>query len=214
MDWCKTIAMGEVSTSAEEARSLGYLNAKDQIILQFDDRITQAKKRVLDLSENYVAPAVRQDVRVLGRSGLGTLELGINELRVGRYASEHDVKIAKKIAFVLCGGDLTQPQNVSENYLLEREREAFLSLCTEQKTLERIQHMLETGKPLRNYNIKTRNNGCIYHKKLSYCCRKSTPWRISFYPPGRSYTSRHRSDHEGGSGHRSIRSGRCIGRMC
>jgi len=150
MDWFKTIAMGEVSTSAEEARSLGYLNAKDQIILQFDDRITQAKKRVLDLSENYVAPAVRQDVRVLGRSGLGTLELGINELRVGRYASEHDVKIAKKIAFVLCGGDLTQPQNVSENYLLELEREAFLSLCTEQKTLERIQHMLETGKPLRN----------------------------------------------------------------
>lgn len=150
MDWFKTIAMGEVSTSAEEARSLGYLNHKDRIVLQYNDRITQAKKRVLELAENYVAPPVRQDVRVLGRSGLGTLELGINELRVGRYASEHDVKIAKKIAFVLCGGDLTQPQNVSENYLLELEREAFLSLCTEQKTLERIQHMLETGKPLRN----------------------------------------------------------------
>src|SRR5690625_4107897 len=128
MVWFKTIAMGEVSTSAEQVRSLQYMNAKDQIILQFDDRITQAKKRVFDLSENYVAPAVRQDVRVLGRAGLGTLELGIHDLRVGRYAPEHDVKIAKKIAFVLCGGDLTQPQNVSENYLLELEREAFLKI--------------------------------------------------------------------------------------
>lgn len=150
MDWFKVIAMGEVSTSAEEARFLGYLNEKDRITLQFGDRISLAKKRVLELARNYVAPVERKDVRVLGRSGLGTLELGINELRVGRYASEHDVKIAQKIAFVLCGGDLTQPQEVSESYLLDLEREAFLSLCTEQKTLERIQHMLETGKPLRN----------------------------------------------------------------
>ena len=150
MDWFRTIALGQVSTSALEARKLGYLNAKDKITLQIKDRISLARDRVIELADSYVAPAVRQDVRVLGRSGLGTIELGINELRVGRYASEHDVKIAKKIAYVMCGGDLSEPQEVSEDYLLELEREAFLSLCTEQKTLERIQHMLETGKPLRN----------------------------------------------------------------
>ena len=115
-----------------------------------DDRIALARHQVLDLAEGYVAPAIREDIKVLGRSGLGTLELGINELRLGRYASDHDVKIASKIAWVLCGGDLSEPQEVSESYLIDLEREAFLSLCTEQKTLERIQHMLETGKPLRN----------------------------------------------------------------
>lgn len=150
LDWFKIVAMGEVSTSAHEAIKYGYLNAKDRVTIQQDDRIAAARNRVIDLAEGYVAPAVREDVRVLGRSGLGTIELGINELRLGRYASDHDVKIATKIAQVMCGGDLTQPQNVSETYLLELEREAFLSLCTEQKTLERIQHMLETGKPLRN----------------------------------------------------------------
>lgn len=150
MDWFKIIALGQVSTSAHQAIDYGYLTAKDKIVLQQDDRITLARHQVLDLAEGYVAPAVRKDIKVLGRSGLGTLELGINELRLGRYASDHDAKIASKIAYVLCGGDLSEPQEVSETYLLELEREAFLSLCTEQKTLERIQHMLETGKPLRN----------------------------------------------------------------
>ncbi len=150
MDWFKVVAMGEVSTSAHEAIRYGYLNKKDKIVMQQDDRITLARHQVLDLADGYVAPTVRNDIKVLGRSGLGTLELGINELRLGRYASEHDAKIASKIAHVLCGGDLSAPQEVSETYLLDLEREAFLSLCTEQKTLERIQHMLETGKPLRN----------------------------------------------------------------
>ncbi len=150
MDWFKVIAMGEVSTSAHQAVKMGYLNQKDQIVIQHLDRISLAKKTVLDLAKGYVAPSVREDIKVLGRSGLGTLELGINELRLGRYASEHDALIAGKIAHILCGGDLSEPQEVSETYLLDLEREAFLSLCTEQKTLERIQHMLETGKPLRN----------------------------------------------------------------
>lgn len=150
MDWFKIIALGEVSTSAHEAFKYGYLNAKDKIVLQQDDRITVARHQVLDLAEGYVAPSIRQNIKVLGRSGLGTLELGINELRLARYASDHDAKIASKIAYVICGGDLSEPQEVSETYLLDLEREAFLSLCTEQKTLERIQHMLETGKPLRN----------------------------------------------------------------
>lgn len=150
MDWFKIIAMGEVSTSAQQALNFGYLAEKDKIIMQQADRISAARHRVLELAKTYVAPSIRQDIKVLGRSGLGTLELGINELRLGRYASEHDAKIASKIAYILCGGDLSEPQQVSETYLLDLEREAFLSLCTEQKTLERIQHMLQTGKPLRN----------------------------------------------------------------
>lgn len=150
MDWFKIIAMGEVSTSAQEAVQLGYLTEKDRVIMQQSDRISAARQRVLELSRTYVAPDIRTDIKVLGRSGLGTLELGINELRLSRYASEHDAKIAGKIAFILCGGDLSEPQEVSETYLLDLEREAFLSLCSEPKTLERIQHMLQTGKPLRN----------------------------------------------------------------
>lgn len=105
---------------------------------------------MLELSYNYVQPIQRNDVYVLGRQGLATLLLAANELRLGNYASDHDIKIAQKIAYVLCGGDLTAPQQVSEQYLLDVEREAFLSLCGEQKTLERIQHMLQTNKPLRN----------------------------------------------------------------
>lgn len=150
LDWFKVIAMGEVSTSAHQALQYGYLSHKDKIVIQHADRISHAKHQVLDLANGYVAQAVREDIKVLGRSGLGTLELGINELRLGRYASDHDALIAGKIAHILCGGDLSEVQEVGENYLLELEREAFLSLCTEQKTLERIQHMLETGKPLRN----------------------------------------------------------------
>jgi len=87
---------------------------------------------------------------VLGRTGLGALYAAAHSLKLGAYASEHDIKIAKKIAWVMCGGDLSSSQMVSEKYLLDIEREAFLSLCGEQKTLERIQHMLEKGKPLRN----------------------------------------------------------------
>ena len=97
-----------------------------------------------------MAPSPRTDVHVLGRSGLGALYAAASALQLGRYASEHDIVIAKKIAWVLCGGDLTSESKVSEKYLLDLEREAFLSLCGEQKTLERIQHMLEKNKPLRN----------------------------------------------------------------
>jgi 3-hydroxyacyl-CoA dehydrogenase len=112
--------------------------------------IAEAKARVLTLSEGYVQPIPRRDVTVLGRTGLGALYAAAHTLALGNYASEHDIKIAKKIAWVLCGGDLSGSQQVSEYYLLDLEREAFLSLCGEQKTLERIQYMLENGKPLRN----------------------------------------------------------------
>lgn len=146
----RTIATAAVATSAFEAFPLGYLNHKDRIVVNSIYRIQEAKKEVLRLAENYVMPTERNDVLVLGRQGLGALYTAAHSLYLGQYASEHDIKIAKKIAWVLCGGDLTGPQKVSEQYLLDIEREAFLSLCGEPKTLERIQHMLEKGKPLRN----------------------------------------------------------------
>ena len=146
----KTIATAAVATSAYEAFELGYLNAKDFVVLYQPSVIQEAKTKVLQLSENYVQPTERNDIDVMGRQGLGALYAAAHSLKLGGYASDHDVKIARKIAWVLCGGDLSQPQKVSENYLLHLEREAFLSLCGEQKTLERIQHMLEKGKPLRN----------------------------------------------------------------
>lgn len=147
----KTIAMASVATSAHEAFGYNYLKPdKDSIVLNQMRNIAQAKEKVLQLSEGYVAPTERTDIQVLGRGGLAALYVAANELRLGNWATEHDIKIAKKIAWVMCGGDLTGPQQVSERYLLDLEREAFLSLCGEPKTLERIQHMLTTNKPLRN----------------------------------------------------------------
>lgn len=146
----KTIAMASVATSAYEAFDHNYLLAKDSVVINRDRNIAEAKEKVLELAKNYVQPIQREDVTVLGRQGLAALYTAANELRLGKYASEHDIKIAHKVAWVLCGGDLTGTQKVSEQYLLDVEREAFLSLCGEQKTLERIQHMLQTNKPLRN----------------------------------------------------------------
>lgn len=147
----KAIAMASVATSAYEAYKYGYfLPEKDFVVMNRDRNIAEAKKKVLELAENYTQPLQREDVTVLGRQGLAALYAAANELRLGNYASEHDIKIAHKIAWVLCGGDLTGTQQVSEQYLLDVEREAFLSLCGEKKTLERIQHMLQTNKPLRN----------------------------------------------------------------
>lgn len=147
----RTIATAAVATSAQEAYGLGYLlPQKDRVVLNTSHRIRLAKEQVLTLAPTYVQPIEREDVTVLGRNGLGTLYTAANELFRGGWASPHDIHIARKIAWVLCGGDLSGPQEVSEKYLIDIEREAFLSLCGEQKTLERIQHMLQTGKPLRN----------------------------------------------------------------
>ncbi|MCB0606054.1 MAG: 3-hydroxyacyl-CoA dehydrogenase, partial [Saprospiraceae bacterium] len=98
----------------------------------------------------YSQPAARNDIQTLGRTALGTFTVGVESFKMGGYISDHDALIAKKVAFAICGGDLSMPTKVSEQYLLDLEREAFLSLCGEKKTLERIQHMLQTGKPLRN----------------------------------------------------------------
>lgn len=147
----KTIALATVATSASEAFHHGYLQkGRDVVVVNRDRAIAEAKKKVLSLAYNYTQPIQRKDITVMGRGGMAALFIAANELKLGHFASEHDIKIAHKVAHVLCGGDLTGTQQVSEQYLLDVEREAFLSLCGEQKTLERIQHMLQTNKPLRN----------------------------------------------------------------
>lgn len=147
----KTIAMASVATSAGEAFKFGYLRPGiDEVSVNVSRTMAEAKKKVLDLAPGYTQKAPQNEIKVLGRGGLGALYVAAESLRLGKYASEHDIKIAKKVAYVLCGGDLTGAQKVSEQYLLDIERECFLSLCGEQKTLQRIQHMLEKNKPLRN----------------------------------------------------------------
>lgn len=147
-----TIATAKVATSAFEAYNLGILRkGQDDIIINSSRRIGEAKKKVVELSDaGYTMPVQRKDIKVLGRSALGALYAGINGMQRAGYASEHDGKVARKLAYVMCGGDLSEQSLVSEQYLLDLEREAFLSLCGERKTLERIQHLLKTGKPLRN----------------------------------------------------------------
>jgi 3-hydroxyacyl-CoA dehydrogenase len=147
-----TIATAKVATSAHEAYDLGiYRKGRDLISMNPGRRIAEGKQAVIDLYEDgYVMPVQRNDIKVLGRGALGAMLAGINGMRLGNYATEHDVTVAKKLAYVMCGGDLSEPTLVSEQYLLDLEREAFLSLCGEKKTLERIQSILKSGKPLRN----------------------------------------------------------------
>ena len=147
-----SIAMAKVATSAAEAFDAGLMRKnKDRVVINAKRVIAEAKQEVLRLSEEgYSQPAHRNDIQVLGRTGLGTLTVGVESFIAGGYISQHDAKIAKKVAYVMCGGDLSAPTTVNEQYLLDLEREAFLSLCGEKKTLERIQAMLTTGKPLRN----------------------------------------------------------------
>ncbi|HRD43101.1 MAG TPA: 3-hydroxyacyl-CoA dehydrogenase/enoyl-CoA hydratase family protein, partial [Ferruginibacter sp.] len=146
------IATAKVATSAYEAFELGiYRNGTDTVCINSARRISEAKKAVLELfDQGYVMPVQRTDIKVLGRSALGAMHAGINGMWRAQYATDHDVTVAKKLAYVMCGGDLSEPTLVSEQYLLDLEREAFLSLTGEKKTLERIQSVLKTGKPLRN----------------------------------------------------------------
>ena len=147
-----TIATAKVSTSAFEAYPLGVLRkGRDIISINLGRRIAEAKQSVFELyDDGYVIPVPRKDIKVLGRLALGALYAGINGMWRANYATDHDVLVARKLAYVMCGGDLTEPTQVSEQYLLDLEREAFLSLCGEKKTLERIQSVLKTGKPVRN----------------------------------------------------------------
>ncbi|MGB9774271.1 MAG: 3-hydroxyacyl-CoA dehydrogenase/enoyl-CoA hydratase family protein [Bacteroidota bacterium] len=146
----ETIGMAKVATSALEAKKLGYLRESDQITLNRDRLIGDAKQAVLDMAaEGYKKP-LPDAVIALGQPALSALELGLFMMREAGYISEYDMKIGKKLAYVLTGGDLSAPQRVSEQYILNLEKEAFLSLCGERKTQERMQYMLKTGKPLRN----------------------------------------------------------------
>ncbi len=147
-----TVATAKVSTSAYEAFDLGILQkGKDAVVVNKDRQIATAKAYAKLLAESgYTKPVPRGDVKVLGKQALGMFLVGTDSMEAGRYISDHDKKIANKLAYVMAGGDLSEASYVSEQYLLDLEREAFLSLCTERKTLERIQHMLKTGKPLRN----------------------------------------------------------------
>jgi 3-hydroxyacyl-CoA dehydrogenase len=147
-----TIGQAKVSTSAEEAFELGYLRRGiDKVVVSANRLLAEAKAECLELANaGYVQPAHRKDIKVLGKTALGLAYLGANSMFTGNYISEHDVKISQKLGYVLAGGDLSQPTEVSEQYLLDLEREAFLSLTTEKKTLERIQSILTGGKVLRN----------------------------------------------------------------
>ncbi|UII79113.1 3-hydroxyacyl-CoA dehydrogenase/enoyl-CoA hydratase family protein [Flagellimonas sp. CMM7] len=147
-----TIGMAKVSTSAYEAFDLGILQkGKDVVVVNKDRQIATAKAHAKLMAEaGYTQPPKRKDVKVLGKQALGMFLVGTDSMEAGHYISEHDKKIADKLAYVMAGGDLSEASYVTEQYLLDIEREAFLSLCTERKTLERIQHMLKTGKPLRN----------------------------------------------------------------
>ena len=147
-----TIATAKVGTSAHEGFDIGvYRKGHDEVVINQNRRVSEAKKSVIELYDSgYVTPVQRADVKVLGRSALGALYAGINGMWRANYATDHDVIVAKKLAYVMCGGDLTEQSLVSEQYLLDLEKEAFLSLCGEKKTLERIQSVLKGGKPVRN----------------------------------------------------------------
>lgn len=147
-----TIATAKVSTSAYEGFELGiFRKGHDEVVMNQSARIAEARRSVLEMSDSgYRMPVQRKDIKVLGRSALGSFYAGINSMWRADYATGHDAHVARKLAYVLCGGDLSEQSLVSEQYLLDLEKEAFLSLCGEKKTLERIQGVLKTGKPVRN----------------------------------------------------------------
>ncbi len=150
-DYFINVAMAKVATSAHEAFDLGFFKEhKDIVVANKDRQIATAKRYAIQMLEDgYTQPAPKQAF-VMGQQALGMFLVGTDSLEKGRYASEHDKLIANKLGYVMAGGDLSEPTYVSEQYLLDLEREAFMSLTTERKTLERIEHMLKTGKPLRN----------------------------------------------------------------
>lgn len=147
-----TVAMAKVSTSAYEAYDNLILQpGKDIVVVNKDRQIATAKAIARQMADQgYTKPVPRKDVKVLGKQSLGMFYVGTDQLFAGNYISEHDKKIANRLAYVMAGGDLSESSLVSEQYLLDLEREAFLSLTTERKSLERLQHMIQKGKPLRN----------------------------------------------------------------
>lgn len=147
-----TIGQAKVATSAYEAFDLGYLReGTDEVVVSRDLQLTRAKQACLELAnKGYVSPKREKNVKVMGQEGLGIVYVGANSMLSGNYMSEHDRVISEKLGFVLCGGDLSENAVVSEQYLLDLERKAFVELCRERKTLERLESIIKTGKVLRN----------------------------------------------------------------
>ena len=147
-----TIGQAKVSSSAKEAMDLGFLRTgTDEVIISKSNQIVYAKHACLQMvEEGYIQKNIRKDISVLGQEGLGIVYAGAHSMMSGNYMSKHDQLISEKLGYVLAGGDLSQITEVSEQYLLDMERKAFIELCSERKTLERIQSLLQTGKILRN----------------------------------------------------------------
>jgi 3-hydroxyacyl-CoA dehydrogenase len=147
----ETVAMAKVATSAKEAQELGYMRPTDKITINRDYLIYNAKKTVLELvAEGYRPPRPKRNIKVMGEKGYALLQMGLFYMREGGYISQYDEHVAKKVAYVMSGGNLPDGTEVTEQYILDLEREAFMSLCGETKTQERMQYTLKTGKPLRN----------------------------------------------------------------
>jgi 3-hydroxyacyl-CoA dehydrogenase len=145
------IALSKVSTSAEEARQMGFLGPLDRVVMNYDHLLGEAKAEVLRMAdEGYRPPVVTGNIYAAGRDHLANLRVGIYSFREAGYISDHDALIADHLAHVLCGGELSQPAWMDEQYFLDLEREAFITLCGYAKSQERIWHMLKSGKPLRN----------------------------------------------------------------
>ena len=147
-----TIGQASVSTSAYEAFDLGYLREGiDEVVVSRDYQLTRAKAACLELSDaGYIAPKRGKNITVLGNEGLGLIYVGANSMLSGNYMSDHDRVISEKLGYVLCGGDLSENTVVSEQYLLDLERKAFVELCMQRKTLERLESLVKNGKILRN----------------------------------------------------------------
>jgi 3-hydroxyacyl-CoA dehydrogenase len=147
-----TVGQAQVATSGKEAFELGYLREGiDEVIVSRAHQLSYAKQAALNLSnKGYTMPVKRKDIKVLGKEGLGIVYVGAHSMKSGNYISEHDQLISEKLGYVMCGGDLSAPTEVTEQYLLDMERKAFLELCTEKLTLERLQSIITTGKVLRN----------------------------------------------------------------
>ncbi|MBK6408505.1 MAG: 3-hydroxyacyl-CoA dehydrogenase/enoyl-CoA hydratase family protein [Flavobacteriales bacterium] len=147
-----TIGQAKVATSGHEAFALGYLREGiDEVIVSRQHQLAYAKACALELwNKGYTKPPMRRDIKVLGKEGLGIVYVGANSMQSGNYISEHDAHISEKLGYVLCGGDLSEITEVSEQYLLDLERKTFLELCMQRKTLERLQSIITTGKVLRN----------------------------------------------------------------
>jgi 3-hydroxyacyl-CoA dehydrogenase len=147
----ENIAMAKVGSSAVEAREMGFMTENDRIIMNSDHLLSEAKRLVMEMDDaGYVPPPPSKSAYALGARGMAFLMQVAQSMVWSNYISEYDMHIARKLASVLSGGPLSAPQWVSEQYILDLEREAFVSLCGETKTIERIKHMLTTGKPLRN----------------------------------------------------------------